>query len=118
MCSIWSTTDVFWMNKSAKWSECSGSIPIPPPPIENIVLQPFGVDATTLIQPWLIEAWNPYKAGEIDRKKKRLIKLICKVKGQTYMREKEVGDMKISIEDIKTLIKTVEGIDLNVGEIK
>jgi len=34
------------------------------------------------------------------------------------MMEKEVGDMKISIEDIKTLIKTVEGIDLNVGEIK
>lgn len=116
-CSVWDTSGTFWMDMGALWSDCSGSAPIPPvPPVEVTgSLQPLGVDATTLIQPWLIEPWNPYRAGET---KKRLIKLICRVDGETYMEEKELGDMEISIDDIKMMVAAKKGIDLNVGNVK
>lgn len=114
LCAIWNTTTFLFGNANWKWSGCSGSInpPIPPIPVVSIGNKP-GVDATTLIQPWIEEPWNPYKTSSLD-KQKRLIKLVCKVKGQQYDEEKEVKDFKITIGDIKVVVKTVSNIDLDL----
>ena len=52
-------------------------------------------------------------------KKKRFIKLICKVKGiETYSGQKTIrDDIKISAEDCEMVIKEVLGIDLTVENI-
>jgi hypothetical protein len=69
------------------------------------------VDAETLIQPWqLEEPWNPYKN---DEKRKRLIKLICKVRGREYIEEKATKDFPLTVGDIRTVVKTVANINLD-----
>ena len=52
-------------------------------------------------------------------KKKRFIKLVCKVKGiETYSGQKTIqDDIKVSVEDIELVIKEVLGIDLTVENI-
>jgi hypothetical protein len=112
-CAVWGTTAVPWNQANWKWSECTGSV-IPPIPVVVIGNRP-GVDAETLIQPWQLveEPWNPYISSSID-KKKRLIKLICKVKGQTYSEEKEAGDYKVTVGDIRMVVKAVANIDLDL----
>ena len=114
ICAVWGTTGAWWKNANWMWSQCSSSLP-PGPPITSASLYPPGVDATTLVQPWLVEPWNPYTANDAhDKKRKRLIKLICKVKGQTYEEEKEVGTMEISVDDVRMVVKKVLNIDLDV----
>ncbi len=118
ICSTWGDTGVWWNNANWWWSMCSGSIPpVPPVPVASASLQSLGVDATTVVQPWLIEPWNPYTAaGENDKKRKRLIKLICKVKGTTYEEEKQAGTTNtISVDDIKMVVKAISNIDLDVN---
>ena len=45
-----------------------------------------------------------------DEKKKKLIHLICRVKGEkVYDEEKEVGDMQIKLEDVDLVINEVLG---------
>ena len=53
-----------------------------------------------------------------DEKKKRLIKLICKVQGKNITEEKEVQDYKITVSDIKMLAKEVLGIEIMTENIK
>tara|TARA_R110001583_G_scaffold54858_2_gene167385 strand:+ start:4540 stop:4872 length:333 start_codon:yes stop_codon:yes gene_type:complete len=53
-----------------------------------------------------------------DDKKKRLIKLICKVKGRTYKETKEVKEVKITAKDIKLLAEKVLGIEVITENIK
>lgn len=53
-----------------------------------------------------------------DEKKKRLIKLICKVQGKTITEEKEVQDYKITVSDIKMLAKEILGIEIMTENIK
>ena len=120
-CIKWGDAGVLWMNAGWWWSQCSGSFtpPIPPSPIIQNILQPPGVDATTLIQPWLIEPWNPYKAADKEQeKKKKFIKLICKVKGQTFEEEKEVEKYQVSVDDVKMVVKAMTGMDLNVKKLE
>ena len=108
LCPIWGFTNVLWKDANWTWSECQI--------VEELVelLQRPGVDATTLIQPWLVEPWNPYKGGET--RKKRLIRLICKIKGQEFDESKELKDINVSVDDIKLIVKSVTGIDLKIGE--
>ena len=47
-----------------------------------------------------------------DEKKKRLIKLICKIQGKTYKETKETQDIKITAKDIKLLAEKVLGIEV------
>ncbi len=47
-------------------------------------------------------------------KKKRLIKLICKVQGRIYKETKEIKEVKINIEDVKLLIKEALGINVTI----
>jgi len=58
--------------------------------------------------------WTQFK----DEKKKRLIKLICKVQGKTIREEKEIQDYKIKISDIKLLAEKVLGIEVLTENIK
>ena len=53
-----------------------------------------------------------------DDKKKRLIKLICKVQGKTYKETKETKDIKITAKDIKILAENVLGIEIITENIK
>ena len=53
-----------------------------------------------------------------DEKKKRLIKLICKVQGKTITEEKEIQDYKIKVSDIKLLAEKVLGIEVLTENIK
>jgi hypothetical protein len=99
LCNIWSTTAIQWSKYNLTWSECQF--------IQDIIVNPGGVDAEMLIQPW-----NPYQTGSLDKRKK-LIKLICKINGREYPQEREVKNFKITIGDIKTMIKTVTDVDLD-----
>ena len=51
-------------------------------------------------------------------KKKRLIKLICKIQGKTYKETKETQDIKITAKDIKLLAEKVLGIEVLTENIK
>tara|TARA_R110001583_G_scaffold194107_1_gene364317 strand:+ start:1346 stop:1702 length:357 start_codon:yes stop_codon:yes gene_type:complete len=53
-----------------------------------------------------------------EKKKKRLIKLICKVQGKTIKEEKEIQDYKIKISDIKLLAEKLLGIEVLTENIK
>jgi hypothetical protein len=104
ICYRWGFANVLWKNANWTWSECQI--------IEDLlVLQPDGVDATTLIQPWLIEPWNPYRAGE--KKKKKLIRLICKVKGMNYDQSKSASELNVSIDDVQLVIDKMKLVGLD-----
>ena len=51
-------------------------------------------------------------------KKKRLIKLICKVKGKTYKESKYVNDYKIKVNDVRLVAKEILGIEIMTENIK
>ena len=53
-----------------------------------------------------------------DKKRKKLIKLICKVQGKTIKEEKEINNYKIKVSDIKMLAKEVLGIEVMTENIK
>ena len=112
-CLIWGTAGVTWQNASQLWACNTGSTP-PQPPTGSLVGNLPGVDAMTLIQPWLQEPWNPYRAAEEQAKKKRLVKLICKVKGKTFEESKYTHDFEVSVEDIKLIVKTIAKVDLDL----
>mgnify|MGYP003154752749 CR=1 FL=1 len=61
-----------------------------------------------------------YQVNQLEpEKKKRFIKLICKVKGiETYSGQKTVrDDIEITAEDCELVVKKVLGIDLTVENI-
>lgn len=49
-----------------------------------------------------------------EEKRKKLVKLICKVQGKTIKEEKEVKDFKIKVKDIEILAERVLGINVKV----
>lgn len=53
-----------------------------------------------------------------EEKKKRLVKLICKVQGKTYKETKQTQDIKITAKDIKLLAEKVLGIEVITENIK
>ena len=107
MSHIWGITNILWKDANWTWGERQL--------VSQIVANPPGVDATTLIHPWLEELWNPYRSEERDKKKRRkLIKLVCKVRGIEYDAQKEIKDFKITIDDVKLVVKAVANIDLKI----
>jgi hypothetical protein len=103
ICYQWANANISWINADWTWEECQVVQDI----ISGIPMD--GVDATTLIQPWIQEPWNPYRS----EKKKKLIRLICKIKGQDYDESKPVSDYKINVDDISMVVKKVANFDLN-----
>ena len=62
-----------------------------------------------------------YHANQLEPdKKKRFIKLVCKIKGiETYSGQKTIkDDVKITVDDIELIIKEVLNVDLTVENIK
>jgi hypothetical protein len=51
-------------------------------------------------------------------KKKRLVKLICKVQGKIITEEKEIQEYEITVSDVKMLAKEVLGIEIMTENIK
>jgi hypothetical protein len=115
ICYTWGNTDVKWSEANWLWNGCSEPTPTPEPPTPTTASVRYdGVDATTLIQPWLRqeeEPWNPYKAQE---RKKKLVELICKVKGQRFDEQKYSSNCKVTVGDIKLLIKEVTNTDFDI----
>ena len=60
-------------------------------------------------EPWL--QWE-------NKKKEKLVRLICKVKGKTYKNTKSVKNHKIKISDIRLAAKEVLGIEIMTENIK
>ena len=52
--------------------------------------------------------------GKHPDKKKKFIKLLCKIEGKEYKETKEVLDRKIRISDVSLVAKEVLGINIKV----
>ena len=86
-------------------------------PFPNQSKNPFTWDDCALITE-ILEGLAGGKASEDlwknKEKKKRFIKLLCKVEGKEYKETKEVIDRKIRISDIALVAKEVLGINIKV----
>ena len=79
----------------------------------NIRLEVIAED--TLFTPWE----SDFEVDNWDKdKKKKLIKLICKVKGKTYNESKYVNDYKIKVSDIKLAIENISNVEIMTENIK
>ena len=90
-----------------------GGAPTPP----SVIANRLGVDANTLIPSWIEEPWNPYRAADreqAEKQRKRLIKLICKIKGEEFNEEKKAGNYKVTVGDIRMVMERVANIDLDL----
>ena len=113
-------TPIKWKDADFKWNTA--------PPTENYKV---GFKASKFPYTWndvaLVEEAIGGGGGDMDEmpwtkweddKKKRLIKLICKVQGRTYKETKETQDIKITAKDIKLLAEKVLGIEVLTENIK
>ena len=90
----WNNANFKWNNNSYTWNE--------------VILITQASDGIT-DKPW--QQWG-------DEKKKKLIKLICKVKGQTYKDSKYINNYKIKVSDVKLAAEKVLGIEVITENIK
>ena len=103
-------TPIKWNSANFKWNVGS-SFP-------NQSSTPFTWDDVAL----LIEVVEAVQLGggpeeylkDKKEKRKKLIKLICKVQGKTIKEEKEIKDFKITVKDIEILAEQVLGINVKV----
>ena len=76
---------------------------------ENFIIE-LSLDKKTPIKVVSYTPISGEKAVFDKEKKKRLIRLICRVKGKkVYDEKKEVGDIQIKLEDADLVIKEVLG---------
>ena len=111
ICYKWGNADVLWKDANWWWSLCSGGIP--PTPVASASLQPPGVDATTLVQSWLIEPWSPYRAGEI--KKPKFIELTFRGMGGEFKMKKEIKKANVGVENVNIRVNPTN-IDLQLKD--
>lgn len=102
ICQKWGSTGVKWEDANWLWSECRL--------VEELEIRfRDGIDASRIYEDQL---WK-----QEPEKRKRLIRLICKVKGEEYDKTKEDrDDIKITVDDIKLVVKAVAGVELKVKE--
>ena len=98
----WNEANFNWNNNPHTWDEVQLVIEV----VEAIQQGGGGVIEDDM--PWM----------KNQDKKKRLVKLICKVQGKTIKEEKEIQDYKIKISDIKLLAEKVLGIEVLTENIK
>jgi hypothetical protein len=113
-------TKIKWDKADFKWEKAPGD---PDPDLDGSVV-PYTWDDVTLLEDLLAQGASgeeiAYHVDQLDpEKKKRFIKLVCKVKGiETYSGQKTIrDDIKITAEDCEMLVKEVLGIDLTVENI-
>ena len=104
-----------------KWEDADFAWDLAPTAIEE---DRYTWDDVTLVEEVLVGVGGggdmeemPWTKWE-DDKKKRLIKLICKVQGKTYEETKEIQNIKITAKDIKLLAEKVLGIEVITENIK
>ena len=98
----WNEANFNWNDNPHTWDEVQLVIEV----VEAIQQSGGGVIEDDM--PWMRD----------EEKKKRLVKLICKVQGKTIKEEKEIQDYKIKISDIKLLAEKVLGIEVLTENIK
>ena len=108
-------------NTRIKWEDADFKWEAAPSDQKEKGIPPYTWDDVTLLEDLLSQGgditWN---VNQLDsEKKKRFIKLICKVKGiETYSGQKTIrDDIEITVEDCELVIKEVLGIDLTVENI-
>lgn len=107
LCYKWGNCNIPWNTANWTWRECRL--------IEEILteIRP-GVPGDLAVPPWLRE--EPYSPYDKD-KRERFIRLLCKVKNETYDEQKRIKEnIKITVEDVRLVIKTVSGIDVQLDE--
>ena len=89
----WNNADFNWNNNPYTWNEV-------------VLITQAASDGIFDVDQWDKE------------KKKKLIKLICKVKGKTYDESKYVNDFKIKVSDIRLAAKEILGVEIMTENIK
>lgn len=102
ICYRWGFTGIKWKDANWTWSECQ---------LVQDIVNVLGGAAAPGQRYEVEDLWQRNK-----EKKKRLIRLICKVKGETFDETKEHReDIKITADEIKMVIKAVLDIDVDVN---
>jgi len=110
LCYKWGKCPVLWKDADWTWGECRL--------VDEIVsgIPNDGVPGEWAQPPWLQEEkpWDPYN----QEKRKRFIHLLRRLKGEPdFDEQKEVNpNIKITLNDIKFVVKSVKGIDIQVIE--
>jgi len=98
-----------WGNANFSWE----SNPFP-----NQSIKPFTWDDCALITEVIGALGGGYTPddffGKHPKKKKKFIKLLCKVEGKEYKETKEVLERKIRISDVSLVAKEVLGVNIKV----
>ena len=109
-------TPIKWEDADFKWNTA--------PPSEDYKVGfkassfPYTWDDVALVKEIIIRGGGGVMAEDMpwtqfdDEKKKRLVKLICKVQGRTYKETKETKNIEIKISDVKLLAEKVLGIEV------
>ena len=91
----------------------------------NKNLDRYTWDDVSFVEDTLKNLENQGAGGDVNNifqkepdKKKRLIKLICKIQGKTTKQTKEITDYKIKVSDIQLLAKKVLNIEVLTEDIK
>jgi len=102
-CYRWGNCDISWDLANWTWSECQ---------LVEDIIQGFGSSAKPFLPDWL------NTPAEENEKKKRFIRLLCKIKdGSRYDETKEVKtDIVVNARDVELVIKAVAGIDITIAE--
>ena len=95
----WSDNNIVWSSNSFTWDEVQ---------LVQEILQKGGGGNIEDDMPWM----KP-------EKKKQLIKLILKIKGETLTesKQKQIKQYKIKAKDVRLVVKEVSGIELTTENI-
>jgi len=75
---------------------------------------PYTWDDVALVQEVVQAGSNYQEVFKDEKKKKKFIKLICKVEGVEYKETKEIKKRQIRITDVALVAKEVLGVDIKV----
>ena len=113
-----------WISNDGNWQWVNGEWVYIGPTVNTVVI----INEETGEEEEVIEVVESLGGGGVieddmpwmknQDKKKRLVKLICKVQGKTITKEKEIQDYKIKVSDIKLLAEKVLGIEVITENIK
>tara|TARA_R100001594_G_scaffold147597_2_gene200911 strand:- start:109 stop:423 length:315 start_codon:yes stop_codon:yes gene_type:complete len=98
----WEDSDFLWNDNPHTWDDVALVVSL---------IESRGASVPEIL--WQVDKLDP-------EKKRRFIKLVCKVKGiETYSGQKtmKIEDIKVSADDVKLVVKDVLGIDLTVENI-